>query len=156
MYDTPQELLNAFRATPDTLEGLLRGVSRKTASAAQGGDEGWSVLEVVCHLRDVEERAIERMHLMRDAANPPIPAYDQAQWAVERNYAAADLGTALAAFLRFRATHCAELAALTPAQWERTGHHEEQGTITISSHTLHLVSHDAIHLAQIARQLKAG
>jgi len=27
------------------------------------------------------------------------------------------------------------------------------GTITITSHALHLVSHDAIHLAQIARQL---
>ena len=31
--------------------------------------------------------------------------------------------------------------------------HEEEGEISIRSHTLHLVSHDAVHLAQIARQL---
>src|SRR5271167_1088665 len=49
--------------------------------------------------------------------------------------------------------HIAELEALPADQWERMGQHEEQGNISIGSHTLHIVSHDMIHAAQIARQL---
>jgi phytoene dehydrogenase-like protein len=153
MYDTPKDMLDAFRAAPEVLETLLRGVTRAQAQAARGGDENWSVVEVVCHLRDAEERGIERMRAMRDEHDPFIPAFDQEQWARERNYAAADLRAALDTFLRLRATHIAELAALAPADWERSGRHEEQGTITIAAHTLHLISHDYIHAAQIARQL---
>ncbi len=130
-----------------------RDVTQAQAAEARGGDENWSVVEVVCHLRDAEERGLERMRSIRDLPDPKIAGYDQARWAVERNYAATDLGDALSAFLKLRATHVMELAGLSPEQWERTGQHAELGTVTITSHTLHLVSHDAVHLAQIARQL---
>ena len=152
MYDIPRDLLDAFRAAPEIYEALLRGVTQEQAQAARGGDEGWSVVEVVCHLRDAEECGLERLRAMRDQDDPPLPGYDQERWAAERNYAAADLRQALAAFLGFRAQHIAELSALLPEGWERAGQHAEQGRITISAHTLHLVSHDAIHAAQIARQ----
>jgi hypothetical protein len=155
MYDIPKDLLDAFRAAPAIYTALLSGVSQEQARAARGGDENWSVVEVVCHLRDAEERGLERMRAMRDHEQPLLPGYDQEAWARERNYAADDLQAALAAFLRFREQHIAELAALAPADWERTGQHAEQGRITISAHTLHLVSHDTIHAAQIARHLAA-
>jgi hypothetical protein len=156
MYDIPKDLLDAFRAAPEVYEALLRDVTQEQAQVARGGDEGWSVVEVICHLRDAEERGLERMRAMRDQDEPLLPWYDQEQWSRDRNYAAADLRAALAAFLRFRAQHIAELAALPPAAWERAGLHEEQGRITITTHTLHLVSHDFIHAAQIARQLTNG
>jgi hypothetical protein len=153
MYDTIQDALAACRATPDVLEGLLRGHDEAKARSARGGDENWSVVEVICHLRDAEERALERMRQMRDEVDPFLPDYDQALWAKERNYAGARLDEALAGFLRFRATHLAELAALPPSAWERPGRHAEQGQITILNHTVHIAGHDVVHLAQIARQL---
>ena len=153
MYNTTKDMLDAFRATPETLEGLLRGSSAEQIRNARGGDENWSVVEVVCHLRDAEEEGIKRMRSMRDQVNPRLAPYDQEQWALERNYAAASLPEALDAFKQLRAVHLAELEALGPDEWERVGQHAEQGQITISNHTMHLVSHDAIHLAQIARQL---
>lgn len=153
MYTIAQDLLDALRATPETLRSLLRGVGHAQAAAARGGDEQWSVVEVLCHLRDAEAFGLARNRLMRDEDDPPIAAYDQDRLAVERDYAAATLPEALEAFLQLRQTHVQELAALPPEAWERTGRHAEQGAITISTHTLHLVSHDAIHLAQIARQL---
>jgi len=156
MYDIPKDLLDAFRAAPEVLERLLEGCTQEQAQAARGGDENWSVVEVVCHLRDAEERGIERTRAMRDEDEPFLPGYDQEQWACERNYAAANLREALATFLRLRTQHVAELAALAPEDWDRGGRHEEQGRITISAHTLHLVSHDCIHAAQIARQLAQG
>ena len=154
MYDSSVDLLDALRATPAILEGLLRDCTQEEARAARGGDEGWSVVEVICHLRDAEERAFERMEAMRDEINPVLAAYNQERWAIERRYATADLHEAFAAFVRLRTQHAHALAALTAAQWERTGNHEEQGRITIKNQTIHMVSHDAIHAAQIARQLQ--
>jgi len=153
MYNIPKDLLDAFKAAPDVYKALLEGCTQEQARAAKGGDENWSVVEVVCHLRDAEERGLERMRALRDDDNPFVAGYDQDEWARERNYAGADLREAFDAFLRFRATHLAELAALTPEQWERPGMHQKQGEINIWSHTLHLVAHDTSHAAQIARQL---
>ena len=155
MYDTAKDLIDALRAAPVVLDTLLTGVTQTQAMQARGGDENWSVVEVLCHLRDAEERAVERMRLMRDQSEPMLAAFDQEQWAHERNYAAADLREALKSFLQFRAAHLAELSLLPMESWDRTGYHSEMGRITLASHTLHIVSHDAIHLAQIARQLGA-
>src|SRR5438876_3776585 len=118
MYDIPKDLLDAFRSTPAVLEVLLAGYTQEQAQAARGGDENWSVVEVVCHLRDAEERALERMRLMRDQDNPFLEGYDQDVWAQERNYAGADLREVLARFLEFRAQHIAELEALSAKDWE--------------------------------------
>ncbi|MDQ3930747.1 MAG: DinB family protein [Chloroflexota bacterium] len=153
MYNLQKDLLDAFKATSDTLRFLLRGVTQEQAASARGGDENWSVVEVMCHLRDAEERAVERMRAMRDEANPFLAAYDQEAWAVERNYAGQDLREALAAFIRLREEHISDLSALSEQEWERPGTHEEQGHITIFAHTLHMVAHDSQHAAQLARQL---
>lgn len=105
------------------------------------------------HLRDNEERVLERMRLMRDEVDPFIATYDQEQWARERTYTADNVRKALETFVRLRAIHIAELVALTPADWGRTGQHEERGRITIGIQTMRVVCHDAIHAAQLARQL---
>ena len=153
MYDLHHDLLDALKATPETLTGLLSGVSQAQASSAKGGDENWSVVEVVCHLRDAEEISLQRMQAMRDQENPPITAYDQEALARQRNYRSADLRSALAGFISFRQQYITALSALTPAEWDRPGEHNEIGQITILFHTIHHASHDAIHCAQIARQL---
>ena len=131
MDDQPKDLIDALQATPATVAGVL------------------------CHLRDSEERAHERLLAMRDQDDPFLAEYDQDAWARERSYEAADFRETLDAFTRHRAAHLVALASLDELDWHRTGRHEGQGSITISGHTLHIVSHDAIHCAQIARQLGA-
>ena len=87
--------------TPDTLEGLLRGVTQQQAEAARGGDEGWSMVEVLCHLRDAEERTLERTVAIRDEYDPFLPRYDQDDLARDRAYKQADVREALAGLLVF-------------------------------------------------------
>ena len=153
MYDTARETIEALSATPDVLDRLLRGVTQAQAQAARGGDEGWSVVEVICHMRDAEQIAFGRMRTLRDADAPLIDGFDQAALAREHDYAAAELRAALAAFAELRAAHLAALRELAPAQWERLGQHRAHGSVSILNHALHTTWHDAIHLAQIARQL---
>ncbi len=155
MYNSARDVLDAFKATPETLTALLAGVSQEQARSAKGGDEGWSVVEVMCHLRDGEEIGLQRDIAMRDQANPDIVPYDQEKLAVERNYAGQDLKKALADFVRLRREHVVLLEKLTAAEWERPGNHLEVGGITIFYHIVHMACHDAIHCAQIARQLNA-
>lgn len=153
MYDTTGELVGILRATPEILQALLRGLTAERARTARGGDEGWSVLEVLCHLRDTEEWAIARMRVLRDEANPIVHGFNQEAWAQERNYAGDTVEAALDGFVRLRTQHVAELAALRPNQWDRPGQHSTVGVITVLSHTVHIAHHDAVHTAQIARQL---
>lgn len=155
MYDSPRELIDALKSTPETLRGLLSQVTVEQARSARGGDENWSVVEVVCHLRDAEEISLQRMQAMRDQDRPRVSGYDQEALARERNYSGADLQAALNAFIEFRQRHIAALSVLSAEDWERTGEHAQLGEITIFGHTLHKVSHDAIHCAQIARQILA-
>ena len=155
MYDLQHDLLDALNATPETLTGLLTGVSQAQAQSAMGGDENWSVVEVVCHLRDAEEISLQRTIAMRDQDVPQILGYDQEALARERDYRGTDLRAALAAFTAFRQQHLAVLVALHPEQWQRSGEHNEFGHITIAEMIIHKASHDAIHCAQIARQLNA-
>jgi|SRR5687767_3396831 len=154
MYDIPKDLLDAYKAAPDIYRALLADCTQEEAANARGGDEGWSVIEVMCHMRDAEERAWERMSLMRDRDNPHLPGYDQEEWARERNYAGEKLHSALEGFIRFREQHIADLEALEPEEWERPGVHEGLGGIDIKAQTIHMAAHDAQHAAQIARQLR--
>ncbi len=148
-------LLDALRKSPQIFSVLLYGVTQEEARAARGGDEQWSIVQVICHLRDNEEFRLERIRLMRAEDNPHIAAYDQEKLAKERNYVAEDLLPAGGAFLRNRYSVIAEFESLSPAEWERTGEHDEQGRITIGDQLVRAVTHDMNHAAQIAHQLSA-
>jgi hypothetical protein len=92
---------------------------------------------------------------MRDKDNPMIVGYNQEALARERNYKNADFRASLASFNALRRQTISELSRLTPEQWQPRGQHTELGQITIFAQAIHHVAHDAIHCAQIARQVNA-
>lgn len=153
MYNSPKDILDALRASGEVFTALLDGVSQEAARKAVGGDEEWSVVEVLCHLRDAESHALARNRLMRDEDHPKIEGYDQEQLAKDADYASQDLRQALSAFLDYREQNVVLLEGLSPEQWARPGLHSDVGEITIQNHMIHMVAHDAVHAAQIARQL---
>jgi hypothetical protein len=156
MYDQHRELIEALNATPETLKGLICRVTVAQARSAKGGDENWSVVDVLCHLRDAEEISLRRVQAMRDQDCPKIASYDQEALARERNYKEADPYAALEAFAGFRKQHTAVLSGLSAEQWERVGEFAAFGQITVAAHTIHKLYHDSIHCAQMARQLLAA
>jgi hypothetical protein len=147
MHDTHEDVVAGLSSTPVVLEQLVTG------ARAMGPAEGWNVAEVVWHLREAEERALERMRAMRDQQNPFLPAYDQAALARDGRYAERAIDAGVREFAALRNTMLQELKALRPEQWDRIGRHEEVETITILNQAIHLVGHDLNHLAQLARLL---
>jgi hypothetical protein len=145
MHDTREDVLVALRSTPLVLEQMVR------SSAARQPTNGWNRAEIIWHLREAEARGLERMRAMRDGADPFLPAYDQAALAREGRYAERVVSDGLRQFAELRATMVDELERLSPEQWERTGRHQEVGSITILNQAIHLAGHDLNHLAQLAR-----
>lgn len=150
MYNTKQDLIDAMGATPDILAELLSGLLAKPGGLPPVPPGEWSPVEIVCHLRNTQERALDRMRLMRDGKNAVIEGYDQTAWAVERNYKGDDVWKALEKFRSLRLMHVEELTKLPFEDWQRGGEHSEYGHITILGQTLHSLSHDAVHLRQLA------
>ena len=156
MTDDQSELLNIYRSTPTALRALLSKVPDATARTTGQGEEAWSIVEIVCHLRDAEAKVLERLNLMRDQENPFLAAYDQAAVAEASGYRTQSLDDALADFIRLRQEQISILEAFDEAQWVRTGMHEEAGQITIQGQTMHIAAHDVVHLAQIGRRILAS
>ncbi len=141
------DLIAVYRATPDTLRALIKDLTSERARLGGGGDDAWSVSEIVAHLYDGEWPWFERVRRMREEDDPWLRVYPNA------DYSKPLLTESMAKFTALRAEHIAYLEALAPEEWQRTGRHETWGPISILWATRHLAAHDATHLAQIARRV---
>jgi len=109
------------------------------------------VVEVVAHMRDVEEHALERVRRMSTEETPDLPAFDHEQYARDRNYRQLPLQSTLAEYARLRQAHLELLTGLDPDGWQRSGRHEVHGDITVASYEVHVGAEEVDHLAQVSK-----
>ncbi|MFM1824382.1 MAG: hypothetical protein RI967_2648 [Planctomycetota bacterium] len=117
--------------------------------------EHWSVLEVLCHLRD-EEREDFRPRLESTLHDPSAawPKLDLAEIAARRRYNEDDPAAVLAAFAGARAANIAWLDATLPAaDLTRAFAHPKFGPLHAGMLLASWAAHDALHLRQLARRL---
>ncbi len=145
--------IGAMRVSCDILGHILAGISNERARALRDGPDGWSIIEIVCHLRDFDEIFYRRAQMMQAQEQPQLPAYDHEAMAVERAYQQEDLAEAFEALKASRARFIAFFAALTPEQWERDGVHPERDSFTMTDAAMQVGLHDLDHLEQITRVL---
>ncbi len=139
-----------------TLGHVLSRVDQDTATTlrdAHDGPKGWTVVEVVCHLRDFDTIFRNRAVMMRDETQPMLPHFDHEELARQGNYNAHDLQQAYAELAASRRQTHAVFEALTAEQWERTGIHHERGHFTMDDAVMQVGMHDMTHLEQITRIL---
>ncbi|MDQ3881032.1 MAG: DinB family protein, partial [Chloroflexota bacterium] len=149
------EIVKALTAGPTVLRGLCRGLDRDQARRRPAHDE-WAVVEVVAHLADSDERALDRVRRMLAEDDPYLPGYDQAELARTGRYIDRNLGDELDRFERVRREHVTVLAGLDDAGWRRPGRHAEQGPMTVELYESHGAGEDADHFAQVARLVLAA
>jgi hypothetical protein len=155
MFDTHAELLATQKATPTILRAVTRDLPAEMTRVGGENEDAWSVVEIVCHLRDAEEIALDRVRRMRDEDTPLMRDYDQAALAVERRYNVQSLPEAVEAFSSLRAQMLAILEAMDDDGWSRAGIIGDVGEVSIYAYLSHRVMHDAVHLAQISRRVLA-
>jgi uncharacterized damage-inducible protein DinB len=146
----PDELIDLLRKTPVILHGLVAGLDDASAQA-QIGDDDWAVVEVIGHLIDAERRAIDRIATVLAEEDPVLEGYDQMALVERQAYQTQSLAGVLAEFEAVRSERIAALEALDDAAWERRATLSTYGTGSLREITIHMCTHDANHLAQIAR-----
>jgi hypothetical protein len=135
---------------------ILEPLTPQTATTLRDGPEGWTTLEVVCHLRDLDEIFRQRVVLVCEHDHPTFPMADQNKLAIEGAYNQQDLGEAYRTLCAARQALIQQFERLTDEQWERTGLHPTRGHFTMTDVLTHVAWHDANHLEQITRILWGG
>lgn len=149
-------LLQFMQQTHDTLRHVLAPVSQVTATTlrdARDGDKGWTVLEVLCHLRDFDNLFRDRAKLISTQQSPMLPRLDHEQLAREGNYNGQDLATVSEEFTHARQQTIRFFAELPDELWPYAGLHPERGHFTMLDAALQIGTHDTIHIEQITRIL---
>lgn len=117
------------------------------------GANGWTVLEVLGHLRDFEGVFYERIHLAKTEDNPALPFPDPDQLAQVNNYNALPIWDVYAAWGSARQRLLDYMATFTEADWLRPAQHPTRGTLIIQDQLFLITWHDVNHIEQMTRIL---
>jgi hypothetical protein len=137
---------------PAVLEALLAGLDEAGARTRPAPDE-WSPVEILCHLRDEETEDFgARLRVIVGGASEFAPI-DPERWAVERHYHEANLPDVLEALRARRQASLDLLASVSPKALEGSRLHKRLGSLSGLDILAAWVTHDRIHLAQLAGTL---
>jgi len=136
-----------------TLGHIVQGISQEEATTLRDGADGWTIVEIVCHLRDFDGFFHHRAQMMVEQDNPLLPAYDHEALAIERQYNSQNLADTYAELRESRQRFVDFFKGLDDVQWQRTGVHPEAGPFDMLGSAMQVGIHDADHLEQIMRVL---
>ena len=142
--------LETLAATPGALKEALRGVPKKLLLFTPAPGK-WSILEILCHMRDMEREAyLERYTRILAEPEPKLPDINGDALAIERDYRGQKAAEILRDWMRLRRESLRLLKKAKPEQWRRAGVHETMGRLTIDELVArHAAGNDTAHLAQI-------
>ena len=142
-----ERCLRVLQQTPGILRSLL---SLATAEQLdwQPSSERWSISMVLAHLAHVEVHGFfSRFKAMLGSHNPLLPAYDQL--ALFRSRTQFDAYAEMACFEEARTRTLALLRAMPGGAGERSGMHEELGSLTVAQLLNEFAFHDLGHIRQV-------
>ena len=152
--DELRELLNSLANTPKELSRLVGHFSPENI-AVKPSPEEFSVLENVCHLRDLESEAyaIRIQRILQDDLHF-LTDFEGTRLAIERDYNRQDLDRALETFCEARAKNLVLLSRTAHDEFERGAELEGLGKITLLKLLEMMHEHDEGHLDDLRRQAR--
>jgi uncharacterized damage-inducible protein DinB len=137
---------------PATLTRLVRCVDSARIDTRLA-ENRFTLREVLAHMADMEPVIRGRMELALRSPGSNVENWDQDQNALDKNYAAWEVGPTLELFSVEREKTCKLFEALTIEQIKLTVHHPILGEVTIFDLACFLLGHDTYHLDQISEYL---
>ena len=131
--------------------GLLQNIP--TAKQAWKPDtEQWSLLEIVCHLHDIEGEDFRiRVQYVLEDPQKMLPSIHPTTWPVERNYLGQNFEQKVAGFLVERRKSINWLRSLPQPNWDNTYQHPDYGPMSAALFLANWLAHDQLHIRQINR-----
>jgi hypothetical protein len=149
----PPAALETLRQTPLKVASLLDGLSEQDMDL-QAPDGGWTLRNVLTHLRDAQSVLEYRLELFQKEEHPVLASKAVFAWATREEERRP---TPLEVFAEYRATRSAilsRLEGLPLADWWRTGQHEEFGSVSLKQQVSYFASHELTHFPQIEKLRK--
>ncbi len=144
-----QEALRTLASMKDFLDASFASLTPEDTSAP-GPDGGFSPVEQVWHLADLEREGFgERIRRLQAEDGPSLPDFDGARVAAERHYRSLSFEEGLRAFEAARLANIALFLTLTPEAWARGGTQEGVGAVTLCDMPELMRQHDEAHRAEI-------
>lgn len=133
---------------------LLADVSQEQAQRLTDGPDGWSILTILCHVRDYQNIYLERIETILNHDEAIFKMYDRHELIEQNDYAGQNLHAVFDEFSQTRDTLINRIGELDDAQWERTGSFEDGPTLSTLAVAIQALSHDDDHIEQIMRVLR--
>lgn len=150
-----EQHLNILAIHQETFKHLTNLVTQQEAQTFRENPRAWTVLEVMCHLRDFELVFIERVETMLKKITPTFTVFDQNEAVTENKYSEQMLGEVVQAFSLHRERTLSLFKNLEPQQWQRMGIHPKKGRMSVTDMPENLIFHDSKHIRQVSRILAA-
>lgn len=150
MFD-PDFIIQEIARNRGVFAGLLENVPPALYEWVPDAKQ-WSMLEVVCHLHDIEDFDFrQRVRLVLEDPNKPLPTFDPTAWPVERNYLGQNYEEKVDAFLTERDISIQWLKQLQHPSWQNTYQHSTFGPMSAALFLTNWLAHDQLHIRQINR-----
>jgi len=145
--------LDMLRKNLKVVGHIVENTSQADASTYRDGGDGWTVVEVVCHLRDWEILFLERARMTMTQEFPTLPNPNPTEAALEREYNTQNLQSVYAEWQRNRDLFLNFLDSIAETDWERAADHPVRGHFTLNDQLLLTAWHDVNHIEQITHIL---
>jgi uncharacterized damage-inducible protein DinB len=142
-----------MRRAQQSVRNVLEISTPEALRTYRDGGSGWTVTEVLCHLRDFESVFLERARLTVNDDFPDLPFPDPDQLALDHDYAKEDAWPAFEDWVRRRLAFLEYLECRSEEDWERAANHPTRGRFTLHQQLMLTTWHDINHLEQITRIL---
>lgn len=141
-------MIQDISATPARLRAALAGLSESQLDTPYR-PEGWTVRQVVHHLPDSHLNCYTRFKLALTEDNPAIKPYDEDRWARLADTRETPIETSLVLLDALHARWVIVLKSLTAAQWKRTFHHPEHGSVALDRNLALYAWHGRHHVGHV-------
>ncbi len=152
-FKTRESILALMTASPASIASLVREIPAAEWAMPPAAGE-WSLVEILCHLRDSEREINQpRLARLRDEPDPFIAGRDITDWSKSRDYIHQDGNAAFKDFLSARLETLETMKKLTDEDWNRRARHSIFGPTTLLEMVGFMATHDRLHIQQIWKLL---
>ena len=147
-----QPMVAAYAAGAGKLAAAIDGLNRDDLNAFPVPGT-WSIQQIVIHMMDSDLIASDRMKRVAAETKPPtLIGYDESAFAAGLSYHELDPQLACDVFERNRQLTAESLRRLPAEAYQRKGHHNEHGEITLAQLLKTYVEHLEHHLKFIRQK----
>lgn len=144
-----ETIVDLLARAPALVSRIVDGLSEENLRNRNSPEE-FSVLEHICHLRDIEHDGYrERISRILNEHQPHLPDLDGSRLAVERDYNTQNAARALAEFDLTRRQNLEILSEVGAEQLAREGTLEGVGVLSLEKLLMMMSEHDADHIGEL-------